>query len=149
MKQFRHSFVVDSNIDEVWKFYTNINHLKIITPKQMKIEILKVTNETIKEGEEAWLKAKIITDSQWHSKITHMRPYEYVDEMMSGRFKIWKHLHKFNKISEDKTEVMDQVDFQLHHGMIGRLFENYVMRQLSEIFTYRKQATIDALQKES
>jgi len=149
MKHFKHTFVVNSNVDRVWKFYTNINHLKIITPKKMKIEILKTQNDILEEGAEAWLQAKLITDSKWHSKITYLKPYEYVDEMISGRFKTWKHLHKFNKINDTSTEIIDQIDFQLHYGFVGTLFEGYVMRVLSDTFEYRKQATIEALRNDS
>ncbi|MDE1726795.1 MAG: hypothetical protein KGH89_05965 [Thaumarchaeota archaeon] len=140
MKQFIHTFVVDSNIDKVWKFYTNINHLKIITPKKMKITI-NTQNDILEEGAEAWLQAKLVTNSKWHSKITYLRPYEYIDEMISGRFKTWKHIHKFNKINDNRTEIIDQIDFQLHYGFVGKFFENYVMNQLTEIFEYRKRAT--------
>jgi ligand-binding SRPBCC domain-containing protein len=149
MKHFKHTFVVNSNIDRVWKFYTNINHLKIITPKKMKIEILNAQYDILEEGAEAWLQAKLITDSKWHSKITYLKPYEYVDEMISGRFKTWKHLHKFNKINDTNTEIIDQIDFQLHCGFVGTLFEGYVMRVLSDTFEYRKQATIEALRNDS
>ncbi len=145
MKRFRHSFVVDSDIDKVWKFYTDINHLKIITPKRMKLEILKTTHESLEENAEAWLKANLVTNSQWHSKITYLKPYEYVDEMTSGRFKTWRHLHKFTKISDNKTEILDQIDFQLPYGILGQLFESYVMYSLSKIFEYRKQETSKAL----
>ena len=149
MKHFKHAFIVNSNIDKVWEFYTDINHLKIITPKKMKIKILKTHSETLEEGAEAWLQAKLIVDSKWHSKITHFIPYEYVDEMISGRFKIWKHLHKFNKINDSSTEIIDHIDFQLHYGLLGTLFEGYVIRCLAEIFEHRKQATIDALRDNS
>ncbi|MGB6462626.1 MAG: SRPBCC family protein [Nitrosotalea sp.] len=149
MKHFKHTFVVHSNVDKVWKFYTNINHLKIITPKKMKIEILETQNDILKEGAEAWLRAKLIMDSKWHSKITYLKPYEYVDEMISGRFKTWKHLHKFNKINDTSTEIIDQIDFQLHYGFIGNFFEGYVMRLLSETFEYRKYATMEALRSDS
>ncbi len=149
MKHFEHTFVVNSNVDKVWKFYTNINHLKIITPKKMKITILETKNEVLEEGAEAWLQAKLIMNSKWHSKITYLKPYEYVDEMISGRFKTWKHLHKFNKINDISTEIVDQIDFQLHYGLIGKFFEWYVMQFLSEIFEYRKEATIEALRNDS
>lgn len=149
MKHFKHAFIVNSNIDKVWEFYTNINHLKIITPEKMKIKILKTHSEVLEEGAEAWLQAKLMVDSKWHSKITHLTPYEYVDEMISGRFKTWKHLHKFNKINDGSTEIIDQIDFQLHYGFLGNLFEGYVMRCLTKIFEYRKQATIDALREKS
>ncbi len=148
MKHFRHSFVINFSIDKVWKFYTNINHLKIITPERMKLEILKTTNNPLEEGSEAWLRAKLITISQWHSKITHMKPYEYADEMLEGRFKKWRHLHKFIKIDNNKTEIIDQIYFQLPYGILGMIFENYFLHILSKIFEYRKQATIQALQND-
>lgn len=149
MKQFKHSFMVQSSLDKVWKFYTNINHLKIITPREMGLEITKTDHEILEEGAEAWFKARLVTNSRWHSKITHFKPYEYVDEMLSGRFKVWKHTHTFKKIDEGCTEVIDQVDFALPYGFIGKMFENYVQRQLCKIFEYRKNATINALAQKS
>ena len=149
MKHFKHTFVVHADIDKVWKFYTNINHLKVITPKKMKLGILKTENDILEEGAIIWLQAKLIIYSKWHSKITHLKPYEYVDEMISGRFKMWKHTHKFNKINDGSTEIIDQIDFQLHYGFIGKFFEGYVMRFLVDIFKYRKQATMEALHEHS
>ena len=35
----------------------------------------------------------------WHYKITFLRPYEYVDEMISGPFKKLRHLHKFYDVN--------------------------------------------------
>lgn len=147
MKQFKHSFVVNYDIDNVWNFYTNINHLKIITPKKMNLRILEAQDDVLKEGADIWLQAKVVSKTRWHSKITHLKQYEYVDEMISGRFKIWKHVHKFNKLSQFKTEIIDQIDFQLSYSFIGRLLEDYVMHQLDKTFEYRKQATIDALKE--
>jgi ligand-binding SRPBCC domain-containing protein len=69
--------------------------------------------------------------------------------MINGRFKIWKHSHRFIKIDNKKTEVIDQIDFVLPYGFIGKLFENYVVRQLENIFVYREKATIDALKSHS
>ncbi|HJT09765.1 MAG TPA: SRPBCC family protein [Candidatus Nitrosotalea sp.] len=147
MKRFKHFFVVDSDIDTVWKFYTSINHLKLITPKRMKLEILKTTHEFIEEGSEVWLRADLILNSYWHSKITFLKPYEYVDEMISGRFKVWKHSHKFERIDNDKTEIIDQIDFQLPYGLLGRLAESYVVYILSKVFEYREQETVKILKK--
>ncbi len=149
MKRFKHSFVVDCDIDRAWRFYTDINHLKIITPKKTQINILKSQDDILKEGTEVWLQAKLVTHTKWHSKITYLRPYEYIDEMISGRFKLWRHVHRFNKLNHCKTEIIDQIDFQLPYGFIGRIFEGYVMFQLSNIFKYRKQATIRVLQEKS
>ena len=95
-----------------------------------------------------WLAGTLVLRSEWHSKITFLRPYEYVDEMLSGRFKLWKHVHKFDKIDDRTTEVIDEIDFELPYGIFGRLLEGYVLRRLEQAFHYRQQATIRALEKD-
>jgi ligand-binding SRPBCC domain-containing protein len=40
----------------------------------------------------------------WHSKITFLKHYEYVNEMLAGSFKKWRHLHKFQNIDEKQTD---------------------------------------------
>ena len=146
MQRFKHAFTVNCNIDKVWKFYTDINHLAIITPKEMQIKVINATSQTLAQDSEVWLTGKLITRSTWHSKITYLKPYEYVDEMLSGRFKTWKHLHKFRQIDENQTEVIDEIDFELPYGFLGTMFEGYVHKQLQQIFLHRKAATIKALE---
>jgi ligand-binding SRPBCC domain-containing protein len=41
----------------------------------------------------------------WHSKVTFLKAYEYVDEMLEGQFKKWKHIHKFRNIDGKQTEI--------------------------------------------
>jgi hypothetical protein len=41
--------------------------------------------------------------------------------------------------------VIDEIDFELQYGFLGRMFEGYAYRQLEQIFEHRKQATIKAL----
>jgi ligand-binding SRPBCC domain-containing protein len=86
--------------------------------------------------------------SQWHSKITYLKPYEYVDEMLKGPFKKWRHLHKFHGIDDGKqqTMVIDNVEFQLPYGILGKSFEGYAYKQLHKVFEHRKAASIKALE---
>lgn len=149
MAKFLHSFAVESDIDKVWRFYTNINHLLIITPKEMKLEILTNQVTPIQEGTECSFRAKLVTNTIWRSKIAHLGNYEYVDEMIGGKFKTWKHLHKFNRLSNGRTEVIDQIDFELPLGIFGKVFESYVIRRLSAIFEYRKKKTMEVMQNTS
>ncbi len=114
----------------------------------MRLEILPQGNDILEEGTEWRLKARLIINTKWKSKITYLKPYEYVDEMINGRFKIWKHLHKFNEISNNRTEIIDLIDFHLPFGVVGKLLENYTMDKLDEIFEFRKKATIETLQKD-
>jgi ligand-binding SRPBCC domain-containing protein len=142
VRNFHHTFTVNADIERVWDFYTNIDHLKFVSPPHMQIRVVKSTDQKLVKGSEVWLTGILLTRSNWHSKITSLAPHEYVDEMLTGWFKVWKHVHGFRKISDTETEVIDVIDFELHYGRLGRLFEGYVYSKLEKIFVHRKQATI-------
>jgi ligand-binding SRPBCC domain-containing protein len=93
---------------------------------------------------EVWLEGKLGIQSTWHSKITEMKPYVYVDEMLEGRFRIWKHTHAFERV-DGGTRVVDEIEFELRYGLLGRMLDGYAYRQLGRIFAHRKVATIAAL----
>ena len=96
------------------------------------------------------LKVRVITiEKKWHSIIKSLSPYQYVDEMLTGPFKKWRHLHKFYDVdinnNQKQTEVIDEIDFELPYGIIGKLFDGYAYRRLEKLFYNRKLATIRAL----
>jgi ligand-binding SRPBCC domain-containing protein len=70
--------------------------------------------------------------------------------MLTGPLRRWRHLHKFNDIhindEQMKTEVIDEVDFELPYSPVGKLFEGYVSKRLENFFDYRKAATIKSLE---
>jgi ligand-binding SRPBCC domain-containing protein len=51
---------VNCDIDRVWEFYTDINHLEIITPRKMELKITNATSQKLTQGSEIWLGGKII-----------------------------------------------------------------------------------------
>jgi ligand-binding SRPBCC domain-containing protein len=145
LKKFSHSFVVPADLDKVWDFYTDLRHLEVITPPDIRLKVVKSsTDRKLQEGTEVWIEGNLVLKSAWHSKITEMKPYVYVDEMLDGLFKVWKHLHKFKSI-QGGTEVVDEIEFELRYGLVGRILEGYACRQLEKIFAHRKTATLVAL----
>lgn len=151
MRTFKHSFVVNCPIDKVWEFYTDIKHLEIITPTEIELKITSATSQKLSQGSEFWLEGKLmIFKRRWHSVIRSIKPYQYLDEMLTGPLKRWRHLHKFSDINinnnQKQTEVIDEVDFELPYSPLGKLFEDYVSRRLEKFFDYRKAATIKSLE---
>jgi ligand-binding SRPBCC domain-containing protein len=59
----------------------------------MDLKIIKTTSQNIVQGQEIWVSGKIFEAikirraSTWHSKITFLKEYEYIDEMLEGPFK--------------------------------------------------------------
>jgi ligand-binding SRPBCC domain-containing protein len=52
----------------------------------------------------------------------------------------------FNNIEGKQTEIIDEVEFELPYGILGKLIEGYAYKQLQNIFEYRKITTIKALE---
>ena len=63
-------------------------------------------------------------------------------------------LHKFYNIDGSihyitstgkQTEIIDEIEFELPYGILGKLSEGYAYRRLQKTFEHRKIATIKAL----
>ncbi|HEX7258533.1 MAG TPA: SRPBCC family protein [Nitrososphaeraceae archaeon] len=147
MPKFINKFIVNEDIEKVWQFYTDIKHLEIISPKKLNLKIITTTNQKIILGQEVTISAKIIIQRIWHSKITFFQQYEYIDEMLTGPFNKWKHIHKFKQINKNKTEVIDEVEFDLPYGIFGKIASIYASKKLKKIFEHRKEETIRYLNK--
>ena len=141
MGLFLHKFEIDVELKKIWNFYTDLHHLEIITPKSINLKIINFNNKKIYKGQEVWIEGKIIIKQKWHSKITLLENYQYVDEMLSGPFKKWRHRHTFIALDSNKTEIIDEIEFELPFGRLGKFFEFYAIMQLKKIFENRKIAT--------
>jgi ligand-binding SRPBCC domain-containing protein len=150
MKYFYHEFEVDCDIDKVWKFYTNIGHLKVISPDEIKLNLIHYSDEILKKDSVACFSGKLIINAKWCSRITFFEKYEYVDEMVRNEnreppFKIWKHRHTFKELNYHKTGVIDQIQFELPYGILGKVLEFFVLFKIDDIFKHRKLMTIEYL----
>ena len=146
MRTFNHSFVVDAPIDKVWDFYTDLHHLQVITPKRLDLQIIESSSGKITQGQTASFSSRLLTRVTWDTRITSCKPYTYVDEMSNhALFKHWRHTHVFHKVNENQTRVEDEIEFELRHGFIGKMFEWYALDKLGKIFAHRQKETIKAL----
>jgi len=150
MKHFYHEFEVDCDIDKVWKFYTNIGHLEVISPDEIKLILTHCSDEILKKDSVACFSGKLIINANWCSRITFFEKYEYVDEMVRNEnreppFKIWKHRHTFKELNYRKTRVIDQIQFELPYGFLGKVLESFILFKISNIFKHRKLMTIEYL----
>jgi len=152
LKSFEQSFMVNYSIDEVWNFYTDINHLEIVTPPNLKLKIIETSDRQIVEGLRMTVSGRLaLYNSKWYSKISLVdkSKHKYIDEMVKGPFKKWKHVHLFSEIGKNQTVVTDKIEFELPFFFLGKLMEGYVENSLKKIFEYRKIQTMKNLSKKS
>jgi len=80
------------------------------------------------------------------------RPKQFVDEMVTGAFRSFRHVHRFKSIESDHTEMTDEIVFKAPWGPVGILAEkaflsrylrsfleerNHQLKQLSESDLWR------------
>jgi len=152
MKFFEQSFKVNCSIDKVWKFYTDIKHLEIITPPDLKLQIIETSNKQIVEGLRMTISGRLVLyNSKWNSTISlvDITKHMYIDEMVHGPFKKWKHIHLFSDIGKNQSVVTDKIEFELPFFFLGKLMEGYVESNLKKIFEFRKIQTVNILSEKS
>ncbi len=63
------------------------------------------------------------------SKITdYQRPDFFVDEMVKGTFKSFRHEHHFKQKDRETTKMIDYFDYQSPLGMLGRLADGLFLK---------------------
>ncbi|WP_108802926.1 SRPBCC family protein [Aquimarina sp. Aq107] len=63
------------------------------------------------------------------SKITSLRHSTYfIDEMISGHFKTFKHQHIFKELSKG-TEMIDVLEYTTPYSIFGEIFDQIVLRK--------------------
>lgn len=55
------------------------------------------------------------------------RPNSFVDEQMKGPFKRFHHLHLFNDLGDETTEMIDEIEFEAPLGPLGTIAERAVL----------------------
>jgi ligand-binding SRPBCC domain-containing protein len=95
--------------------------------------IAGITNGLINEGETVTWQAKhLFKLRSFTSKITTMRrPDFFVDEMIQGDFKSFKHEHHFKSV-ENGTIMIDKVEFESPYAVAGKLFNKFFLHKLYE-----------------
>jgi hypothetical protein len=72
LQTFKNAFLVNNNINKVWEFYTDIDHLKI-TPKEINLKVINARpkiqsgNRNLDQRKNIDLKRR-----SWHSIITFL-----------------------------------------------------------------------------
>lgn len=128
------------SIEEAWSFFSTPQNLQKITPENLDFRI------TSPEKGEAYL-GQIITYSirlnkifkmNWVTEITYItKGKSFVDEQRFGPYKMWHHLHNFEKV-DGGVLMTDIVHFKLPFSWIAPIiYSLFVKRNLSTIFNHR------------
>lgn len=120
---------INAPIQTVFDLNRNIDVHKLSISKSKELAINGITSGLINLNETVTWKGKHFGFYQTHkSLITSMKiPSYFVDEMVEGRFKSFRHLHTFTE--ENGIVIMkDEVQYETPFGIFGKLFDKLILR---------------------
>ncbi len=141
------SLIKNCSQNRLFDFHLDINNLKAITPKNIKVELLN-KNFVAKKG--AILKLKTVKNfipTIWEVEIKKLEEASLlVDEALRSPFKYWEHSHIFTQKGQD-CELKDVVYYKLPFGKFGELFDFFIQKELENMFNFRHSITKEILEK--
>ena len=147
-------FEVKNNISETWKFFTNVKNISKIMPKELNFNVTSKTSKQVYEGEIISFRTKIpkipFLKTNIISEIKKISDEEYfVDQQISGPYKIWYHEHHFKKSKNNTTIITEKINYKLYFHPFSRVLHKlFIRKQLAKLFQYRIKKTEGILNNE-
>jgi hypothetical protein len=97
-----------------------------------------------------WEATHLFVRQRLSSKITEMvRPHYFVDEMVKGSFKSFRHLHEVREIDNETVMLIDDFRYEAPLGVLGDIANIlFLKRYMRNIFETRAVATKNALERD-
>lgn len=130
MTTIKLSTKIKAPIEIVFDLSRNIDIHKLSTAKSNETAIDGVTSGLINKGETVTWRGKHFGIYLTHKSIisTMGIPSYFVDEMVEGTFKSFKHEHFF--VQENGFVMMiDKIDYQTPYGIFGKLFDIIILKK--------------------
>ncbi|MES2430299.1 MAG: SRPBCC family protein [Bacteroidota bacterium] len=130
-------------VERVFDLSRSINLHKISTADTNEEAVAGKLSGLICEGEKVTWKAKHLFKIRFFtSKITKMDLNSFFcDEMTKGDFKSFRHEHHFKQV-DNGTIMIDVLEFESPYGLIGKLFNQFYLKNYLEAFLLKRNKII-------
>ena len=120
-------------VDRVFDLSRSINLHKISLAETNEKAIAGVLSGLINENETVtWQARHLFKIRRFTSRISAMQiPDYFIDEMVKGDFKSFRHEHHFKGI-ENGTIMIDRVNFETPYGFIGKWLNAFYLKRYME-----------------
>lgn len=130
MTTIKLSTKIKAPIEIIFDLSRNIDVHKLSTAKSNETAIDGITSGLINKGETVTWRGKHFGIYLTHKSIISAMeiPSFFVDEMLKGKFKSFKHEHSF--VQENEFVMMiDKIQYQTPYGIFGKLFDVLILKK--------------------
>jgi ligand-binding SRPBCC domain-containing protein len=129
--------------EEVFPFFADAANLEAITPPWLGFHVVAPRPIAMRAG--ALIEYRLRLHGlpiAWLTRIEEWMPCErFVDQQLSGPYRLWHHTHTFRPLPGGDTLMTDAVRYALPLGPLGSLAHRaLVRRDLERIFDFRARA---------
>lgn len=138
---------INCSAEALFDFHLDSNNIKKITPTDTKVELLSEDTKTY-EGKIVSIKtSKYFISTRWDVKIQKLiKPKILIDVAIKSPFKYWKHQHIFIAQSDNNCELQDIIEYELPFGILGKIIEPFITKDIQKMFEYRHTQTKQILE---
>ena len=137
---FEHETLLENNIDETFAWHERKGAFRRLMPPWELTEEIRA-DDNLNEGSQRIFRFPLGPfKMNWVAEHTgYNPPHSFEDKMVSGPFKSWHHVHKFEQISTNKSRIHDKINYRLPLGFLGKLVAGkMIKRRLKRMFTARE-----------
>ena len=133
---------VNKEVGVLWDFFRKPRNLNQLTPKDVDFKIISGKSDDFYEGKIISYKIKPfkLVVLNWVTEISQIKEGSYfIDNQISGPYKMWHHEHHFKSNADGTTEIIDKVKYKVPFYILGRLMHKiFIRRKLLDIFIFRQ-----------
>lgn len=133
---------VDKEIDFLWDFFSKPSNLNKLTPEDVEFKIISGKSDDFYAGKIISYKIKPfkLVTLNWITEISQVKEGSYfIDNQISGPYKMWHHEHHFKSNNDGTTEIIDKVKYKVPFYILGRISHKiFIKRKLIKIFNFRQ-----------
>ncbi len=133
--------IINAQIKDVFEKSTDIDFHKKSVSQTQETAIAGVTSGLIKGGERVTWRGKHFGVWLTHTSLisSFEPPTFFVDEMIEGNFKTFRHEHYFSQV-DDVTVMKDIISYETPFGIFGKLFDSLLLKKhLTQLISIRNQ----------
>ena len=128
--------------DILWDFFRKPRNLNKLTPEDVNFKINSGRSDDFYQGKIISYKIQLLNffTLNWVTEISQVKEGSYfIDNQVSGPYKMWHHEHHFKSNTDGTTEIIDKVKYKVPFYILGRLMHKmFIRKKLFNIFMFRQ-----------